>query len=662
MAKKQFKKKEPRKQPEGRQNYEKAVLESEKFKAYYRAQLTHLTEQEFEQLFEILKTPLPVSFRITGSKTSAFQLRDFLINTMIPKVQNIEIDGKPIPPPFSVNWYPNELCWQFDAHKTQVRRSPELKEFNKFLVAETEIGNISRQELVSMIPPILLKVEPGHAVLDMCASPGSKTAQLLEFLHADGEGLPSGVCVANDASYDRCYTLVHQAKRLQSPCLIVTNHNGQEFPRLKKPNSHVYFQFDRILCDVPCSGDGTIRKNPNIYKSWNPSDGNGLHKLQLQILDRAVQLLKVGGRVVYSTCTFNPVENEAVVASMLKQAEGALKLVDVSEELLDLKRYPGLSNWQVQRRDGEFQARFEDNPEFFVPTMFPPQEIESFGMEKCLRIYPFSQNTGGFFVAVLEKVGDYGALDKRNKMKEEAVEESDEEPEQKKPKIEEEQPKKKGKFAYRKEDPFVYLKDDHPVLKICKDNYGLPADFAPGQFLIRTEKVDADFTYVYLVSELVKQVMQSDKLKVINTGVKAFKRNGGDKHSELAGGFRLVSEGISTIAPYLSEERHLRVSLEDLLVFLKQGYPKIQEFTEPTQKAMEHVKLGSCMLEYVPEDGSPFGKLTLPFFRAKVSCSLLLGKFERNSLLYRLTGETFELDISLERENDKNGDSGEHDQ
>jgi 16S rRNA C967 or C1407 C5-methylase (RsmB/RsmF family) len=81
-------------------------------------------------------------------------------------------------------------------------------------------------------------------------------------------------------------------------------------------------QFDRILCDVPCSGDGTLRKNKTIYKTWSHTQGNGLHHIQLNILKRGCSLLKVGGRIVYSTCSFNPIENEAIVAAMLNEANG----------------------------------------------------------------------------------------------------------------------------------------------------------------------------------------------------------------------------------------------------------------------------------------------------------------------------------------------------
>lgn len=121
-----------------------------------------------------------------------------------------------------------------------------------------------------MIPPIVLDVKPHHKVLDMCAAPGSKTAQLIEAIHAQEDVVPSGLVVANDSDNSRCYMLVHQAKRLQSPCVLITNHDASIMPNLqvtdpKNPSEKVNLRFDRVLCDVPCSGDGTMRKNADIW-------------------------------------------------------------------------------------------------------------------------------------------------------------------------------------------------------------------------------------------------------------------------------------------------------------------------------------------------------------------------------------------------------------
>lgn len=115
----------------------------------------------------------------------------------------------------------------------------------------------------------------------MCAAPGSKTAQLIEALHANSENsLPTGFVVANDVDNNRCYMLVHQAKRLNSPCFIVTNHDSSFLPNFLMTNSNGQreeVKFDRVLCDVPCSGDGTLRKNPDIWLKWNNSQSSCLH-------------------------------------------------------------------------------------------------------------------------------------------------------------------------------------------------------------------------------------------------------------------------------------------------------------------------------------------------------------------------------------------------
>ena len=111
---------------------------------------------------------------------------------------------------------------------------------------------------------------------------------------ATASSLPSGLLIANDSDYKRTHLLIHQSARLPSPSLMVTNLDASIFPAIKIPSEQTTFPsstkarvaakrqyqllFDRILCDVPCSGDGTLRKNLGIWKSWSPMDGNGLHR------------------------------------------------------------------------------------------------------------------------------------------------------------------------------------------------------------------------------------------------------------------------------------------------------------------------------------------------------------------------------------------------
>lgn len=431
------------------------------FESYYRMG-GFMEEAEFEEMWKALQTDLPNSFRFTGTKSDALAVREIFKQRYIPAIAAKKFEGKPVPPPEAVNAFPDELVWHMKTHKKIIRRHAPFADFQKFLVAEAASGNISRQEVVSMIPPHFLDVKPGMVVLDMCAAPGSKSAQLAEMIHGDEEervtraangestgsgeegdysddGRSTGLLIANDTDYKRAGMLVHQVKRLNFPNLIVTQHDASIFPSIElpgTPNKKNYLKYDRILADVPCAGDGTARKNPNVWQKWTPKDGLGLHNLQLRILFRGLQMLKKGGRMVYSTCSMNPVENEAVVAAAIDACGGnaKVKLVDCSDLLPNLKRKPGLNVWKVldtsqvsaagektahlftswdafQRAKAKYE---EEEPERsfstkLTPGCFPPvpkSEEERIPLERCIRVYPHLQDTGGFFIAVLEKLDD----------------------------------------------------------------------------------------------------------------------------------------------------------------------------------------------------------------------------------------------------------------
>jgi len=166
-----------------------------------------------------------------------------------------------------------------------------------------------------------------------------------------------GMVIANDADHKRAYLLTHQLNRLNTSNLIILNHNAQNFPFLYSkasfhnlPNSFdSTIFFDRIVCDVPCSSDAAIRKIPQKWAKWHTKDGSSLHPLQIQILKKGLQLLKVGGKLSYSTCSLNPLENEAVVAAALKSFQGYIELVDVKkEEIGQMFRFrDGLQAWEV---------------------------------------------------------------------------------------------------------------------------------------------------------------------------------------------------------------------------------------------------------------------------------------------------------------------------
>ena len=207
--------------------------------------------------------------------------------------------------------------------------------------------------------------------------------------------------------------LTHQARRLNSPALLITNNDARQLPSLKLDKMGTTLKFDRILCDVPCSGDGTLRKNFTLWKNFNSHMGHALHPLQLEILERAFALLKKGGRLVYSTCTFNPIEDEAVVATALSRHIKQIELVDISKEVSPhLKYRPGLTSWEVYHRgkgkhhEPAWYQSFKDVPDWkkknIKETMFndtytyfnnEPDRTEDMrydplNLKRCMRIYP----------------------------------------------------------------------------------------------------------------------------------------------------------------------------------------------------------------------------------------------------------------------------------
>lgn len=410
------------------------IFRNRDFEEYYKRQEI-VPESEWDEFMAAVKRNLPTTFRITGNKryllmsfcrsnnSHAFDIRDSLQSHYFPALTSLIHEGEPVPPPTPIKWYPDSLAYQITVRKEVIRRDPSFKKFQNFLVCEAEAGNISRQEAVSMIPPLLLDVQPHHKVIDLCAAPGSKTSQILEALNVtdrneDGTPKwPTGLVIANDMDYKRCYLMIHQLNRSPSPTYMATCYDASQFPNLRIPSSEPgkdeILKFDRVLADVPCSGDGTIRKNELIWKSWTNKSAMGLHPLQIRILYRGLQMLAVGGRLVYSTCSLNPLENEAVVAEILRITNGAVEVVDVADQLPDMKRRPGMTTWKIFDNNGEEMEREEFTPGGRVTeTMFSPRPEEENikeQLKRCLRVYPHLQDTGGFFITVLEKKSSLGA-------------------------------------------------------------------------------------------------------------------------------------------------------------------------------------------------------------------------------------------------------------
>ena len=509
-----------------------------------------------------LRENLPVTFRITSTKGESKRLLEIVKEKLFVDYQSglheLSEDDNEKFKPKSFSWYPNELAWQLELTRKDIRRSEKLFRLHNFLIAETKSGNISRQEAVSMIPPLVLDVQPHHKCLDLCAAPGSKTAQIIEALHSDGAGnIPKGFVIANDVDNKRCYMLVHQAKRLNSPCLLITNDEAGQFPNLFTSNNDdgelKLVKFDRILADVPCSGDGTLRKNPDIWLKWTQQHALNLHGVQYRIARRGAELLEVGGRMVYSTCSLNPIENEAVLCRLLREAGGALELVDASDAIKGLKYNPGMTYWEPAYKDLRFFKSLNDVPadlvthihrEMFAP---PADEVAKYNLQHCIRVLPHQQNTGAFFVSVLvkkslmpweEEVNRKAVLTNARKMAERSSDGSEAVPA-----VEgEENPRKKKKIHYGfREDPFVFFTKDEEIFHQLKSFYELRDDFKPTCLLTRC--ATGKKKNIYFCSPEVRSMLRNNEfnIKLINSGVKTFSRCD-NRNMECS--FRLAHEGL----------------------------------------------------------------------------------------------------------------------
>jgi NOL1/NOP2/sun family putative RNA methylase len=222
-------------------------------------------------------------------------------------------------------------------------------------------GWLHGQEEVSALPALALDPAPGERVWDACAAPGSKTTQLAALMD------DRGFLVGNDSNLGRLSALRHNAERLGVTNLAVTRSDATNYSL----NPFGFDAFDRSLVDVPCSCEGTCRKNPDVLAEWTLKHVHSVAGIQKRILERAVQATRPGGRVVYSTCTFAPEENEAALEYVLERE--ACRLLEYE---LPIDSEPGVTEWEGEEYD--------------------PQ------VRRAHRVYPHLNDTGGFFLAVLE--------------------------------------------------------------------------------------------------------------------------------------------------------------------------------------------------------------------------------------------------------------------
>jgi len=302
-----------------------------------------LGKAEAKKFFDISYTKTPSSLRCNTLKISIKDLKSRLENY-----------GWKLKQPFSE--FPEVMVVE-----------SELKPGELGNTKEHLLGYYYVQEISSMLPMLVLKPESGDFILDLCASPGSKTTQAAAMMEN------GGTIIANEINMGRVGILNSNLERCGVMNTIVTRKEGVAL--CEKFLKKTQFKFDKILVDAPCSGEGTLRKSPKTFLMWNPNMIKKIAGTQRKLAEAALKILKVGGTMIYSTCTLAPEEDEMVVDYLIKNFN-----IEVEKIVLPLKFGCGVCEWEEKKMA-------ED-------------------VKKCLRLYPQDNNTDGFFVAKIKKLSD----------------------------------------------------------------------------------------------------------------------------------------------------------------------------------------------------------------------------------------------------------------
>jgi NOL1/NOP2/sun family putative RNA methylase len=245
------------------------------------------------------------------------------------------------------------------------------------------------QEPSAMTPASLLPIKQGDKVLDVCAAPGGKSTELGARLGGEG------VLVSNDISNSRAKALLKNIELFGIRNALVLS---------EAPNKLVeYFPgyFDKILIDAPCSGEGMFRKSPAIMKNWEQYGVDYYNKLQKEIILFAARMLKPGGYMLYSTCTFSPEENEGTIAYLMEQFPEFHVVKAIPDD--ELQKQYGISYEGFDCGKPEWLTKINGQAEFNQQVVIPEEEDRREELKNCIRLWPHKINGEGHFITLLHK-------------------------------------------------------------------------------------------------------------------------------------------------------------------------------------------------------------------------------------------------------------------
>ncbi|MDD7739929.1 MAG: RsmB/NOP family class I SAM-dependent RNA methyltransferase, partial [Lachnospiraceae bacterium] len=289
-----------------------------------------LGEEELKKYIESFDQPVCHALRANTGKISPDELKE-----------QCPFELEKIP------WIPNGFY--YNEHEIQPTKHPYY-----------HAGLYYLQESSAMTPASRLPVEKGDRVLDLCAAPGGKATELAGRL--DG----TGMLLANDISHSRAKALLKNLENQGFGNILVTSEDPE-----KLTNAYPEY-FDKILLDAPCSGEGMFRREPSMIRFFEENGPSVYVPIQKKLSEQAYRMLKPGGMMLYSTCTFSVEENEAVIEELLRSHED-LSLMKI------LPDYEGFA---------------------------PGVSVNGKDLTDCVRIFPQKMKGEGHFLALLKKSGN----------------------------------------------------------------------------------------------------------------------------------------------------------------------------------------------------------------------------------------------------------------
>ena len=248
------------------------------------------TERNVDKILTGMSEERYTTFRVNYLKSNEVEVEDELVKNGVEfdKVRITEIETK--------CETDSETYFNFNAYVIYNKNEKDLSKLKIY-----EDGKIYVQSISSMIPPIILRPEPGERVLDMAAAPGSKTTQMAAMMNNEG------YILANEIDKFRCEKLKYNVEKQGASIVHIINKDGtQLFNNVKS--------FDKILVDAPCSGEGRfIVSNKKTYEHWSLKMQKELVEIQKKLISNAINLCKINGTILYSTCALSLAENEKVI-------------------------------------------------------------------------------------------------------------------------------------------------------------------------------------------------------------------------------------------------------------------------------------------------------------------------------------------------------------